>query len=33
MYARTPHACSGNFQLESNPEKHDKTPLAAANGN
>ncbi|HGU1595234.1 TPA: hypothetical protein ACM7C8_004795, partial [Escherichia coli] len=25
-------ACSGNFRLESNPEKHDKTPLAAANG-
>ncbi|ECU6091230.1 replication initiation protein [Escherichia coli] len=25
-------ACPGNFRLESNPEKHDKTPLAAANG-
>ena len=26
-------ACPGNFRLESNPEKHDKTPLAAAIGN
>ncbi|WP_407208588.1 replication initiation protein, partial [Enterobacter asburiae] len=26
-------ACSGNYQLESNPERHDKTPLAAATGN
>ncbi|MBJ3172976.1 replication initiation protein [Salmonella enterica subsp. enterica serovar Derby] len=26
-------ACSGNFQLESNPERHDKAPLAAAIGN
>ncbi|PAN79610.1 replication initiation protein [Enterobacter cloacae] len=25
-------ACSGNFQLESNPERHDKAPLAAATG-
>ncbi|TGB89243.1 replication initiation protein [Escherichia sp. E3356] len=25
-------ACSGNYQLESNPERHDKTPLAAATG-
>ncbi|MBC6545208.1 replication initiation protein [Escherichia coli] len=23
---------SGNYQLESNPERHDKTPLAAAIG-
>ncbi len=23
-------ALSGNYQLESNPERHDKTPLAAA---
>lgn len=26
-------ACSGNYRLESNPERHDKTPLAAATGN
>ncbi|MEB6138363.1 replication initiation protein, partial [Klebsiella pneumoniae] len=26
-------ALSGNYQLESNPERHDKAPLAAANGN
>ncbi|TRG52773.1 replication initiation protein [Salmonella enterica subsp. enterica serovar Mbandaka] len=26
------HALSGNYQLESNPERHDKTPLAAATG-
>ena len=25
-------ALSGNYQLESNPERHDKTPLAAAIG-
>ena len=25
-------ACSGNYRLESNPERHDKTPLAAAIG-
>ena len=25
-------ACSGNYRLESNPEKHDLTPLAAATG-
>ncbi|EPS3676268.1 MULTISPECIES: replication initiation protein [Enterobacteriaceae] len=25
-------ACSGNYRLESNPERHDKTPLAAATG-
>ncbi len=25
-------ACSGNYHLESNPERHDKTPLAAATG-
>ncbi|EOT5125333.1 replication initiation protein, partial [Escherichia coli] len=24
---------SGNYRLESNPERHDKTPLAAATGN
>ncbi|EQB4422391.1 replication initiation protein, partial [Enterobacter kobei] len=24
---------SGNYQLESNPERHDKAPLAAAIGN
>ncbi|MEG8452900.1 replication initiation protein, partial [Klebsiella pneumoniae] len=24
-------ALSGNYRLESNPERHDKTPLAAAN--
>ncbi|ECC8725665.1 replication initiation protein, partial [Salmonella enterica subsp. enterica] len=24
---------SGNYQLESNPERHDKTPMAAATGN
>ncbi|MCZ4150812.1 replication initiation protein, partial [Escherichia coli] len=24
---------SGNYQLESNPERHDKAPLAAATGN
>ncbi|MCA7230488.1 replication initiation protein, partial [Escherichia coli] len=23
---------SGNFRLESNPDRHDLTPLAAANG-
>ncbi|EBQ7318285.1 replication initiation protein [Salmonella enterica] len=26
-------AHSGNYRLESNPKKHDKTPLAAAIGN
>jgi len=26
-------ALSGNYRLESNPEKHAKTPLAAATGN
>ena len=26
-------ACSGNYHLESNPDRHDKTPLAAAIGN
>ncbi|MEA0213175.1 hypothetical protein SNA13_17070, partial [Escherichia coli] len=25
--------CPGNYQLESNPERHDKTPLAAAISN
>ncbi|HFG7241313.1 TPA: replication initiation protein [Salmonella enterica subsp. enterica serovar Typhimurium] len=25
-------ALSGNYHLESNPERHDKTPLAAATG-
>ncbi|HIB4640168.1 TPA: replication initiation protein [Klebsiella quasipneumoniae subsp. similipneumoniae] len=25
-------AISGNYRLESNPERHDKTPLAAAIG-
>ncbi|HBY5965900.1 TPA: replication initiation protein, partial [Klebsiella pneumoniae] len=24
---------SGNYQLESNPERHDKAPLAAATDN
>ncbi|ECY4969748.1 replication initiation protein, partial [Salmonella enterica subsp. enterica serovar Mbandaka] len=24
---------SGNYRLESNPERHDKAPLAAATGN
>nr|WP_071561716.1 replication initiation protein [Klebsiella pneumoniae] len=38
MYARTPvqsDCCvlSGNYHLESNPERHDKAPLAAATGN
>lgn len=38
LYARTPVqsdccALSGNYRLESNPERHDKTPLAAATGN
>ncbi|PLC60010.1 replication initiation protein [Citrobacter sp. L55] len=30
-----PDCCarSGNYQLESNPERHAKTPLAAAIGN
>ncbi|WP_407230019.1 hypothetical protein, partial [Escherichia coli] len=37
LYARTPVqsdccACSGNYQLESNPERYDKAPLAAATG-
>ncbi|EAZ4394126.1 replication initiation protein, partial [Salmonella enterica] len=27
------YAFSGNYQLESNPERHDKAPLAAATGN
>nr|WP_323129904.1 replication initiation protein [Klebsiella pneumoniae] len=26
-------ACSGNFQLDSNPDRHDKTPMATAIGN
>ncbi|QCS23722.1 replication initiation protein (plasmid) [Salmonella enterica subsp. enterica serovar Typhimurium] len=25
-------ALSGNYRLESNPDRHDLTPLAAANG-
>ncbi|MGS3560350.1 replication initiation protein [Klebsiella pneumoniae] len=25
-------ALSGNYQLESNPERHDKSPLAVATG-
>ncbi len=38
LYARTPvqsdyHARSGNYQLESNPERHDKSPVAVAIGN
>ncbi len=38
LYARTPvqsDCCvlSGNYHLESNPERHDKAPLAAATGN
>ncbi|MDA6078133.1 replication initiation protein [Edwardsiella anguillarum] len=37
MYARTPVqsdrcALSGNYHLESNPERHDLSPLAAAIG-
>ncbi|EMV1573251.1 replication initiation protein [Enterobacter hormaechei] len=27
------HVRSGNYQLESNPEKHDKSPVAVAIGN
>ncbi|RRR21568.1 replication initiation protein [Enterobacter hormaechei] len=27
------HARSGNYQLESNPERHDKSPVAVAIGN
>ncbi|TMW10218.1 replication initiation protein [Salmonella enterica subsp. enterica serovar Kentucky] len=26
------HARSGNYQLESNPERHDKSPVAVAIG-
>ncbi|WP_260591709.1 hypothetical protein, partial [Enterobacter mori] len=26
------HALSGNYQLESNPKRHDKSPLAVATG-
>ncbi|HHP1732294.1 replication initiation protein, partial [Klebsiella pneumoniae] len=26
-------ALSGNYRLESNPERHDNAPLAAATGN
>ncbi|MHC7962013.1 replication initiation protein, partial [Klebsiella pneumoniae] len=26
-------ALSGNYRLESNPNRHDKAPLAAATGN
>ncbi len=38
LYARTPVqsdccALSGNYRLESNPERHDLSPLAAATGN
>ncbi len=38
LYARTPVqsdccALSGNYRLESNPERHAKAPLAAATGN
>ncbi|MEL2350948.1 replication initiation protein [Klebsiella pneumoniae] len=25
------HARSGNYQLESNPERHDKSPVAVGN--
>jgi len=27
------HALSGNYALDSNPDRHDKSPLAVANGN
>ncbi|MCM8151685.1 replication initiation protein [Enterobacter roggenkampii] len=27
------HAHPGNYQLESNPERHDESPLAVAIGN
>ncbi|EGK0769874.1 TPA: replication initiation protein [Citrobacter werkmanii] len=27
------YVLSGNYRLESNPERHDKAPLAAATGN
>ncbi|WP_426097939.1 replication initiation protein [Hafnia paralvei] len=27
------HARSGNYQLESNPKRHDKSPVAVAIGN
>lgn len=38
LYARTPRSArlprlSGNCPLESNPERHDKAPLAVATGN
>uniref|UniRef100_UPI002150AD5C hypothetical protein n=1 Tax=Salmonella enterica TaxID=28901 RepID=UPI002150AD5C len=37
LYARTPRSVrllrlSGNYRLESNPERHEKSPLAAATG-
>ena len=32
-FSPTAAPCSGNYQLESNPERHVKTPLAAAIGN
>ncbi len=37
LYARTPvqsdyHALFGNYRLESNPKRHDKSPLAVATG-
>ncbi|HIB6174894.1 TPA: replication initiation protein, partial [Klebsiella variicola subsp. variicola] len=27
------HALFGNYRLESNPKRHDKSPLAVATGN
>lgn len=38
LYARTPRSVrllrlTGNYRLESNPERHAKAPLAAATGN
>ncbi|MGS3475729.1 replication initiation protein [Klebsiella quasipneumoniae] len=35
MFLRIGHRCalSGNYRLESNPERHAKAPLAAATGN
>ncbi len=32
-FSPTAAPCSGNYQLESNPDGHEKTPLAAAIGN
>nr|QOY57507.1 Replication initiation protein [uncultured bacterium] len=33
MLLRCTTSCSGNCSLDSNPDRHDKAPLAVATGN